>query len=239
MLPFFYHIHIPQPPGLLSLDEPTSKHCVQVLRMSEGAELMLCDGKGKSAKAAITRPDRKKCQVKLLSATISKPRTVKLALGIAFTKSKSRNEWFLEKATELGIEHIYPLIVERSEKEKYNADRYQQILISAMLQSQQVFLPSLHPPQKLSSLMDALDADFSGQRFIAHCVESERSAYLEALEPGRDSMMLIGPEGDFSDKEIDYCLNHHFVPVRFGANRLRTETAGLYACSVFNAFHYG
>lgn len=239
MLPFFYHSDIPGSPGLLTLDEPVSKHCVQVLRMPEGAGMVLCDGKGKTANAKIAVADRKKCQVKLLSLTITEPRPTSLSLGIAFTKNKSRNEWFLEKATELGIEHIYPLVAERSEKEKYNAGRYEQILISAMLQSQQVFLPVLHPPQKLKGFIDCINTGFRGQRFIAHCVESERISYLEALDRGKDGLVLIGPEGDFSDKEINYCLNHHFVPVRFGKTRLRTETAGLYACSVFNAFHYG
>lgn len=239
MLPFFYHTNLSGASGDLILDEATSRHCIQVLRMARGAQILLCNGKGTTAIAEIIIPDRKKCQVAVLSLSNSNPRPVQLSVGIAFTKNKSRNEWFLEKATELGIEHIYPLIVQRSEKEKYNAERYEQILVSAMLQSQQAFMPSLHTPQKLVGFLDFVKNNFRGQQFIAHCINDKRASFLKSLEKEQDSLILIGPEGDFSPEETDLCMSRRFIPVQLGENRLRTETAGLYACTVFNAFHYG
>jgi len=238
MLPYFFQEPIPGQSQII-LNEASSKHCIQVLRMQEGSKMLLTDGKGKKAEVEIIVPERKKCVVKILQITEENPRPVQLSLAIAFTKNKSRNEWLLEKITELGIEHIYPIITERSEKEKFNLERYNQILVSAMLQSQQCFLPQLHEPQKLNMFLKENKAK-DIQKFIAHCIEDqEKKSYLNELKKEENSIVLIGPEGDFSPTEIEECLKSDFIPVTLGQNRLRTETAGMYVTTVFNAFHYG
>lgn len=236
MLPYFYHPAIEEKQNLITLDEPASKHCIQVLRMKTGESMLLTDGKGKKAAVVIVNDDRKRCGVQVTSLEQRPPRPYNLALGIAFTKNNSRNEWLLEKATEMGIEHIYPLVCARSEKEKFNPDRLNGILVSAMLQSQQCFLPKLHEPVALKRFVGNIAVE---QRLIAHCIETEeRKTLLQQLHPGKDTLMMIGPEGDFTKEEINVSLENGFIPVTLGANRLRTETAGLYVCTVFNALNY-
>lgn len=234
--PFFYQSQISANDQTVILDESTSKHCIQVLRMTKGESIILTDGKGLKLWASILHPDKKHCSVLIENKEIFIQKTTELAIAIAFTKNKSRNEWFLEKATEIGIQHIYPIITEHSEKDKFNHERYQQIIISALIQSQQTFLPTLHQTQKLKSLLENIHFQ---QKFIAHCIsESEKTSLNTLLKAQQSSLILIGPEGDFSQKEVEECLQHHFIPVSLGPNRLRTETAGIYATTLFNAFHY-
>lgn len=237
MLPFFYHPGLDEQQKAIMLDELTSRHCIQVLRMQEGEQMMLTDGKGSKVLVTITAADRKRCMVRSGRRDNTSARPWRFCLGIAFTKNNSRNEWLLEKATEMGIEEIYPLICSRSEKEKFNADRLRGILVAAMLQSQQCYLPVLHEPVALKKLPVLVNG--TAQKVIAHCIGTEdRISLLSHMETGRDTIALIGPEGDFTREEITLCLNHGFTPVSFGANRLRTETAGLYVCTVFNALNY-
>jgi len=236
MLPFFYHAALPAAAGTFTLDEPTSKHCIQVLRMQEGEQMLLTDGKGRKALAAIVAADRKRCGVQVLQWETVPARPCRLSLGIAFTKNNSRNEWLLEKAAEGGIDHIYPLISARSEKEKFNADRLNAILVSAMLQSQQCYLPRLHEPMPLKKI---LQVQPGARRLIAHCIDTgDRKGLLQQMPAGEDVLVLIGPEGDFTPDEVTLCLEQGFCPVSLGPNRLRTETAGLYVCMVFNALNY-
>lgn len=234
--PFFYQSHISANDQTLILDEPTSKHCIQVLRMTKGEPIILTDGNGLKLWANIENPDKKHCSVTVEKKEILTQKTTELAIAIAFTKNKSRNEWFLEKATEIGIQHIYPIITEHSEKDKFNQERYQQIIISALIQSQQTFLPTLHQIQKLRTLIENINYE---QKFIAHCIsESEKTTLNSAFKAQQSALILIGPEGDFSEKEVAECLQHQFIPVSLGPNRLRTETAAIYATTLFNAFHY-
>lgn len=239
MLPYFYQEHLADKAGPFQLDEEASHHCTQVLRMKEGAGLLLTDGKGLKAEAQISTASRKRTSVNILNVEHTATAKAQFGLAIAFTKNKSRNEWLLEKATELGISHIFPIFTQRGERDKINPERLNNILVSAMLQSQQVYLPQLHEAQKLEALLETSGVLFA-QKFIAHCeAEQARNAYWSALETGKDTLVLIGPEGDFSGEEIEQSLKSGFVPVSFGENRLRTETAGLYACTVFNAKNYG
>jgi len=238
MLPFFYQENLPAKEGAYTLDEATSKHCVQVLRMKEGAPLLLTNGKGLRIEAVITAAERKHCMVHCTKVEQLPARPVAFTLGIAFTKNNSRNEWLLEKAMEMGIEQIYPIITDRTEKDKLKMERLQGILVSAMLQSQQCYLPQLHDSIKLKDLLQ--QSNTTAQRFIAHCIDTEaRKSYITHLQPGKDTLMLIGPEGDFTPAEISLCLDAGLEPVSLGKNRLRTETAGLYACTIFNAVNYG
>lgn len=237
MLPYFYHPSLDEQQKVFTLDEPTSKHCIQVLRMQEGEALLLTNGRGLKVRATIVAADRKRCGVKAEEREQVPARPYAFALGIAFTKNKSRNEWLLEKVTEMGIEAVFPLVTTRSEKEKFNAERYNSILVAAMLQSQQCHLPVLHEPLAMKKIADILP-DYR-HRLIAHCLDTEKRIAISALLTTADStLVLIGPEGDFTKDEVTLCLDNGFSPVSLGSNRLRTETAGLYACTVFNALTY-
>ena len=222
-LPFFYVADLTE--KTVVLDEDTSKHVISVLRMSNGEELLLTNGKGIKAKAFIIDDNRKKCTVEISSVEQTERRKNKLAIGISLIKNASRFEWFLEKATELGIDEIIPLICERTEKEKFRHDRLQQILISAMLQSQQSWMPVLHEPV---AFKQALGFSFD-QKFIAHCIEKDKASLSGQLINGSNKLILIGPEGDFTPKEITIAIENKFQPVSLGPTRLRTETAGIAA----------
>lgn len=239
MAPYFFQRNLPEKPGTFVLDEEASCHCIQVLRMSSGAALRLTDGRGLLAEAEILEAHKKHCSVRLLS--VVKTSTQKhrhFALAIAFTKSKDRNEWLLEKLTECGIQEIYPIITEHSERDKFNHERYEKVMISALIQSQQTVLPVLHPVSKFADFLKDPDALTAGQKFVAHCMEGDvgKQSFMGRLQPEQSCLMLIGPEGDFSPTEVSRCLQSGFIPVHLGENRLRTETAGLYTCMVYNAF---
>ena len=238
MLPFFYQENLPDTP-LIVLNESTSKHCIHVLRMQIGDSVMLTDGKGLNIKATIAAPDRKHCSVQVVARKTEQNLAPYFSLGISFTKNNSRNEWLLEKATEMGICNIYPLITQRSEREKIKPERLHNILVSAMLQSQQCFLPTLHETMTLTHfLKHEVDILSSSQLLIAHCLEEEKNTLLSSYEVGKNALVLIGPEGDFSNEEVDLCLQNGFKAVSLGQHRLRTETAGLYACTIFNAMNH-
>ncbi|HEV2352852.1 MAG TPA: RsmE family RNA methyltransferase [Puia sp.] len=226
-LPFFYIASCDPRASELELDEGSSKHVVQVLRMEEGEELSLTDGKGNLLTAVITGAHKRKCRVAINSSSTLPPPEKKVAIAISPIKSASRFEWFLEKATEIGISEIIPLLCDRTERQVVREDRLQGILVSAMLQSRQVWLPVLRPPTPFSRLVGAGDYD---RRLIAWLGESVRPAV-----PGPDrrpTLVLIGPEGDFSRDETAGAMRSGFVPVSLGPNRLRTETAGVVAATL-------
>ncbi|HET8574058.1 MAG TPA: RsmE family RNA methyltransferase [Edaphocola sp.] len=239
MVPYFFQRDLPGMTGTFILDEDVSRHCIQVLRMTNGAALRLTNGQGHLAEAEIVAAHKKHCSVSILSiAKISRPAHRRFSLAIAFTKSKDRNEWLLEKLTETGIQDIYPIITEHSERAKINRERYEKVMISALIQSQQAILPVLHPVSKLSDFLKITDTINAGQKFVAHCIDSsaEKRSFLSRLSLEQSCLMLIGPEGDFSTNEVRQCLQSGIIPVHLGENRLRTETAGLYTCMVYNAF---
>jgi len=240
MLPYFYQPSLQNNMNSLVLDEATSKHCIQVLRMKEGEQLLLTNGAGMKAVCTIQSPERKHCLVRIEHADLQPQRKTTLSVAIAFTKNNSRNEWFLEKATELGIEHIYPLITARTEKEKLKPERLGQILISAMLQSQQVYLPALHEALPVKRLVSLPQVAIIPQKMIAHCISSnDKTSFLQSIEAGKDLIFMIGPEGDFTEEEVSLSMHHGYRPVSLGNSRLRTETAALYGCVAFNALNYG
>ena len=223
-LPFFFVNDLTD--KRIVLDEDRSKHVISVLRMTKGEELLLTDGKGKKARAVIIDDNRKRCTVEISSSEQDQPRQTRFAIGISLIKNASRFEWFLEKATEIGVSEIIPLICERTEKEKFRHDRLEQILISAMLQSQQTWLPVLHEPLVFKK---AVELSFD-QKFIAHCLPGEKKSLAVApLITHPSSLILIGPEGDFTPTEVQLALSHNFRPVSLGSTRLRTETAGMVA----------
>lgn len=239
-LPFFYKEDIELTTPAIVLDEATSKHIVQVLRMQNGEQLLLTDGKGNLFTGKITDNNRKKCTVAIThKSTIANHKST-IVIGISLLKNTTRFEWFLEKATELGVAEIIPLICERTEKTKFKIERMQSILISAMLQSQQCRLPILHQPTNLDKLLQSFQAlpklAKQQQKFIAHCEdENEKvqlsSTLLNGLTP---KLILIGPEGDFTKQEIELALQNNFIPVTLGNTRLRTETAGVVAATLLS-----
>jgi len=207
------------------MDEDTSKHMIHVLRMQKGEFVLLTDGKGKKATAVIVDDNRKKAVVEILEITTEDAMLPKVAIAISLTKNSSRFEWFLEKATEIGINEIIPLVCERTAKDKVRLDRMRQILISAMLQSQQCWLPVLHEPAKFEKVLE-----FSfDQKLIAHCEDGEKRQLHDVVKKDESKLILIGPEGDFTPTEIENAIRNHFLPVALGRTRLRTETAGMYA----------
>ena len=237
-LPFFYKEIIDLSADSIILDEDTSKHIVQVLRMQNGGKLQLTDGRGSLITTAITDNNKKKCVVTILELLTSnpKPQTPNISIAISLTKNSSRFEWFLEKATELGVTEIIPLLCERTEKEKFRLDRMKNILISAMLQSQQCWLPVLHEPVQFDKLWQSsktlLKLDDYQQKFIAHCIEAEKRNLTDMVNENLSKIILIGPEGDFTAEEVQSAIDHHFIPVALGNTRLRTETAGMVAASL-------
>lgn len=227
-LPFFYVENLES--NTVVLDEDTSKHMVQVLRMQKGERLLLTDGRGKKAEAEIVDDNRKRCTVKITAAETENEKQHRVAIGISLIKNSSRFEWFLEKATEIGVHAIIPLLCERTEKEKFRYDRMKNILVSAMLQSQQVWLPVLHEPTDFKKIIS--DKNYQ-QKFIAHCIEEEKQSLTgQPINRLISQLILIGPEGDFTPAEIQLALQNKFQPVTLGTTRLRTETAGMVAATL-------
>ena len=229
-LPLFYKENIDDAYNLLTLDEETSKHVVQVLRMEPGELLRLTDGNGRLLTAEIVKDHKKHCEVKIIDSTFTEYPARNISIAISLLKSASRFEWFLEKATEIGIREIIPMICERTEKQHFRYDRMKNICISAMLQSQQVWMPKLPQPIKLNSLFENLSYR---QRLIAHCNEGEKPRLSATMEPTADStLILIGPEGDFTSEEVALAGRNEFRPVTLGQTRLRAETAAVVAAAV-------
>lgn len=230
-LPFFYSEEITTDSIQLMLNEETSKHVVQVLRMKNGEQLNLTDGKGNLFTTAIIDDHKKKCTVKILSTYYHQPSEKKVTIAISLVKNASRFEWFLEKATEIGVNEIIPLICERTEKQHFRFDRMKGILVSAMLQSQQCWLPVLGEPVRFDDLVIRQFED--EKKYIAHCLpEGNKESLHLQISKSPNQLILIGPEGDFSTTEIELAIRHHIIPVTLGDTRLRTETAGLVAATL-------
>jgi 16S rRNA (uracil1498-N3)-methyltransferase len=225
-LPFFYIENLAD--EILTLNEDTSKHIIGVLRMQKGEHILLTDGRGTKATAAILDDHRKRCIVQTISLEKEEQKTQKTIIAISLLKNVTRFEWFLEKATEIGVTEIIPLVCERTESEKFRHDRLNGILISAMLQSQQTWLPVLHHPTSVETVIKQAAQQ---SKFIAHCLPNEK-AQLSTVNQHLSTLVLIGPEGDFTADEIEAAIEHDFKPVTLGGTRLRTETAGLVAATL-------
>jgi 16S rRNA (uracil1498-N3)-methyltransferase len=229
-LPFFYTQTTGDAHTLITLDEDNSKHITQVLRMKIGEQLLLTNGKGNLFTCAIVEEHKKKCVVKIQQAAYKAQGSRKISVAISLLKNTNRFEWFLEKAAELGVTEIIPLICERTEKLNFRFDRMQHILISAMLQSQQVWLPELQQPTDIEKI---ISVSHHAQKFIAHCADDAKVDLAEAINSATASqIILIGPEGDFTKDEIDLAKKNHFVAVTLGQTRLRTETAAIVSATL-------
>ncbi len=226
-LPYFYEPLVQPQTVPFELSEDTSKHCVQVLRMQEGEQLLLTNGHGSLFTATITSAHKKSALVQIVHEQHQPAPVRKTSIAISLLKNNSRFEWFLEKATEMGINSIIPLISARTEHQRFRFDRMQQIVISAMLQSKQAWLPTLTEPQRINDYIDQEDAPI---KLIAHCEEGDKQPLLHTHRASSTSIM-IGPEGDFSPEEIKLAIQKGFLPVSLGQTRLRTETAGILAAA--------
>jgi len=214
------------------LSEEESKHCVRVLRLNAGDEVQLIDGRGGLYIAQIKDAHPKRTILQVISVQQKyQERNHYLHIAIAPTKNIERLEWFLEKATEIGIDEISLIICQRSERKEAKTDRLNKIITSAIKQSLKAYHPILNEPETLSKL---LSRNFVGQKFIAHCDEGDKVTLKESIELKGKYLILIGPEGDFTPKEIDEALNNDFKPITLGESRLRTETAALEACFEIN-----
>ncbi len=218
---------------LLNADE--SKHILRVLRKQIGDVIFLTNGNGFGFKTKITAVKSKQCEVKILDVYEDSPLPYQLHIGIAPTKSSDRFEYFLEKATEIGITEITPLLCENSERKRLNIKRCNKILQSAMKQSKRLFIPQLNV---LTPIQDFLKNNFSSYNtMIAHCEEHSKTYISDQLSNSNKHCILIGPEGDFSPNEIENALELDFSPTSLGNKRLRTETAGLVSCMALS-MHY-
>lgn len=219
----------------IELNEETSKHIVQVLRIKRGEKINLTDGKGTLLTAEIIDEDKKHCPVRVLSVNATEYRAKRIAIAISLLKNAHRFEWFLEKATEIGVSEIIPLLCERTEKEKFRYDRMNSICISAMLQSQQTWLPVLHQPVEFDSLLIRQFENY--QKMIAHCDEGNKRSLTDLhFNSFSNCIICIGPEGDFTRREIEVAIENKFIPVSLGETRLRTETAGIVAAALLSSF---
>lgn len=228
-LPFFYTEEALSAGGNMVLNEETSRHVAQVLRMQVGAALHLTDGRGSRVTATILDNNKKKCLVQLAAQIVETPKPAQNTIAISLVKNAHRFEWFLEKATEIGIARILPLVCSRTEKQHFRLDRMKGILVSAMLQSQQAWLPELHEPIRFNEFVKKETAD---RKLIAHCVEDERNPLKDQLQLTSSNLVCIGPEGDFTIDEIYAATSNNFIPVSLGDTRLRTETAGIVAATL-------
>jgi 16S rRNA (uracil1498-N3)-methyltransferase len=230
-LPFFYTEPISPSDTIVVLNEENSKHIVQVLRMQNGKQIKLTDGFGNIFLAEITDAHKKKCSVKIIERTKHESPANKVCVAVSPVKNNSRLEWFLEKATEIGVSEIVLLMCERTEKQNIRLDRMKGILISAMLQSQQAWLPILEEPKKYEKFIKEVKTK---NKFIAHCEENKKTSLKEtiSIKQLNNVIILIGPEGDFTPQEIELALENNFTPVALGDTRLRTETAALVAATL-------
>lgn len=216
----------------LELPQDEAAHAIRVLRLAEGSEVMLTDGKGSFYRAEIDMISGKRCYVRIVETITPDPLwRGHLHLAMAPTKNMDRIEWFAEKATEIGFDELTFLDCRFSERRVVKTERVEKILVSAMKQSLKPTLPVLNGMTPFDKFVSQ---PFEGQKFIAHCYEGEKEALLQALQPGENALVLIGPEGDFSPEEVQKAMTYGFRPITLGRSRLRTETAALVAVHMMN-----
>ncbi len=216
-----------------TLSEEESKHCVKVLRMKAGENVVLIDGKGKHYTAKIIDNHPKRCSVKIIDFIEKKSRkNFKLILALAPTKNINRFEIFLEKVTEIGVDEIIPFVSRYSERKNIKPERLEKVIISATKQSKAFFKPEFH---NLINFDELINSDFTGEKYIAHCYDSDTKKHIkEVYKKNNDVLILIGPEGDFSEDEVQIAVSKGFTEVSLSDARLRTETAGIVACEIID-----
>lgn len=223
----FYNSTINESSSSFVFDKEESKHIIKVLRKNDGDILFVTNGLGYLFKTKITLASDSKCTVGIESFEKFLPSNHPLHLVVAPTKMNERYEWFLEKATEIGVQEITPIICDRSERKVINKERFEKIIVTAMKQSNQLHLPKINDAV---AFKDFVKQKQEGITLIAHCEATDKKSLQSVLQPQTKTTILIGPEGDFSDKEIQLAMANNFTPVTLGETRLRTETAAIVAC---------
>jgi len=225
--------YIPQiSSNTIVLPEDESKHCVRVLRLGVGDTINIVDGHGTMLTCSITNPHPKRCVVEVIGKKHQfGKRNFHLHIAIAPTKNIDRFEWFLEKATEIGIDEITPMLCEHSERKTVNLERLERVIAAAMKQSIKAYLPKLNP---LTPFNDVAAMEFDGRKLIAYCGNFDETHAKTLISRSESVLMLIGPEGDFAPAEVELALQNGFKTTGLGPSRLRTETAGVVACTIAN-----
>ncbi len=223
----FYNPDINITDNEFSFDKEESRHIVKVLRKTECDILLVTNGLGVVFKTEITSSSERKCIVKIVSSESQKKTDYYTHIAVAPTKMNERFEWFLEKATEIGINEITPIICDRSERKIIKTERFDKIIQSAMKQSLHYYIPKLNEPILFKEF---IIQNHEGNLCIAHCETTEKKLLKTIIKPQERYTILIGPEGDFSEKEIKSAIENKFIPVSLGNTRLRTETAAIVAC---------
>lgn len=231
-VPFFYEPLVASGIQQYTMSEASSKHCIQVLRMQEGDRIDLTNGQGGLFHAIIQVAHKKNAIVQITDAEQHPVPNQQLHLGISLLKNAVRLEWLFEKATEMGVHTIVPLLCERTIHERFKTDRMQHIIQSAMIQSQQAWLPILSTPMNFKQFIEQYNAI---DKYIAHCEPTQKTS-IKSLTPSNDLIIAIGPEGDFSPNEIEQALATNYQAIGLGPTRLRTETAGIFALSILKTF---
>jgi 16S rRNA (uracil1498-N3)-methyltransferase len=215
-----------------TLNPEESKHAIKVLRMEAGDEICMIDGRGGLYYGIIDEPDAKGCVIRVIEKIEQYGRrNYSLHLAIAPTKNMDRMEWLIEKATEIGFDEITPLLCQRSERKSLNKERLEKIILSAMKQSIKAYMPVLHPMTRFHHFIEKTE---EGTKLIAHCIETPKPSLKSKVAGKQKFVVLIGPEGDFSQEEVDQAKLKGFEEVHLGKSRLRTETAGIVACHVIS-----
>ncbi len=232
-----HRFYCPDIATTLTLGEEDSKHCVKVLRMAEGDTIEVVDGNGNLYTCRITMAHPKRCAVEVLDRQVLPPHWGhRIVLGVAPTKNLDRIEWLVEKCVEMGVDRIIPLRCHNSERTVLKTERLRKIMVAAMKQSLKATLPQL---DEMTPVAQVLAEPFDGTRCIAYCDEQlpreQRHTLAGVYQPGKDIMVLIGPEGDFSTDEVQTAVAGGFVPVTLGESRLRTETAGMMSVAAIHA----
>lgn len=224
----FYAPNAVETDQFFEFDSAESKHIVKVLRHQAGDEIILNNGKGLIFKGHITETSLKKCRVQLLECKQSATKNYNIHIAIAPTKSMDRFEWFLEKAVELGIDRISPILCDHSERRSLKMERLNRILLSGFKQSMQAYLPEIDQP---ISLDDFLTKHQCEHGYYGDCLAAIEEDFFHHITPNKSTLIFIGPEGDFSTRERNLFMQHHIKSVSLGQQRLRVETAALSALS--------
>jgi 16S rRNA (uracil1498-N3)-methyltransferase len=219
--------------GVRYLDEEESRHCVKVLRLKVGEEIMVLDGQGGKYTTAITVANHKKCEFEIIQSQQATPIAYHIHIAIAPTKNMDRIEWFVEKSVELGIQEISFFISDNSERKHFKTGRVIKKAVSAMKQSLKTHLPVINEPIKLKELLNQASLDDT-HKFIAYVDQDNPDLLYKSVSAKNNYFVLIGPEGDFSSKELSSAIDNNFTKVSLGESRLRTETAGIAACHILN-----
>lgn len=221
----------------ITLDENDSKHAIRVLRLQTGNQIHVVDGKGNLYECEIVDAHPKKCTLNILKTDFQQNPYAQISIAVAPTKNNNRYEWFLEKATEIGIGSIFPIITKNSERKVIKEDRMEKVIIAAMKQSLKSYLPALKATQTLKGLISSIK-DKEINLLIAHCYSDiSKTNLTQVVDTKKSTLLLIGPEGDFSHDEVKYALDNGFQSVTLGNTRLRTETAAIVACTKLNMLY--